>query len=173
MLALAGDVRYPMRMGSILLLAALVSPVSASAAPARFDPIAFFTGATEGTGRMKILLGPHRTIRVHGRGHVAANGVLVLDQTVERENKPPQHRQWRIRPLGQGRYTGTLSDARGPVTVESVGNRLRLAYKGKAGVSIEQRLVLAPDGRSAQNRLTARRLGAVVARLDETIRKVD
>jgi len=42
-----------------------------------------------------------------------------------------------------------------------------------SGTAIEQWLTLARDGRSAQNRLTARKFGIVVARLDETIRKVE
>lgn len=151
-----------------LLLAA------AAQAPPRFDPIRFFTGRTEGTGRLKVVLRRGHPVRVHGRGRVAPDGALLLDQTVDEEGKPPRTRQWRIRRTAPGRYAGTLTDARGPVTVESIGNRLHIRFKqASGGVAIEQWLTLALDGRSARNRLVARKLGIAVAHLDETIRKLD
>lgn len=154
----------------VLLLLALTSPVAA--AP-RFDALAFFTGRTEGSGAMKIMFGRHRAVHVHGNGRIERDGTLVLDQTVERDGKPATQRTWRIRRDGSDGYGGTLSDARGPITGETVGDRLHLRYRAPGGVRVEQWLTLAPDGRSARNRLTARKLGVVVARLDETIRKLD
>lgn len=143
-----------------------------AAAPPAFDPLRFFAGRTEGTGRLHIVMRHPRTVRVHGRGRVQG-GELVLAQTVDEAGAPLRSREWRIRQIAPGRYAGTLSDAHGPVTGEASGDTLNLRYKAKGGVAIEQRLRLAPDGRSAANRLVARKLGIVVARLDETIRKAD
>jgi hypothetical protein len=153
-----------------MLLAA--SPQAGPKEPPRFDAIAFFSGRTEGTGRIKIVLRAGEAIRVEGRGRMEGD-TLVLDQSVTAGTKPPKPRQWRIRQIAPGRYTGTLTDAKGAITGESFGNRLHLTFTTKSGFSVEQWLTLAPGGRSAQNRLIARRFGLTVATLDETIRKLD
>ena len=154
------------------LLLAAAAPAASPASP-RFDPLRFFAGATEGWGRLKIVFRRTRAVQVRGTGRIEQDGTLVLDQRVEEEGKPPATRRWRIRAVAPGRYAGTLSDATGPVTGEAEGDRLHLSYPARNGVRIDQRLVLSPDGRSARNRLTARKLGMVVARLDETIRRTD
>lgn len=154
-----------------IFLVATGAPAQAPEPP-RFDAIRFFTGATEGVGRFKVVFRSAKGVRVEGRGR-AEDGVLVLDQRIAREGVAPTIRQWRIREVAPGRYTGTLTDARGPITGESVGGRLRLYYTSTGGYAVEQWLTLAPDGRSAQNRLTAKKLGVTVATLDETIRKTD
>jgi hypothetical protein len=156
-----------------MILALLPALLLAVAPAPTFDAIRFFTGATEGTARMKVALGRTRAVRVQGRGRVEPDGTLVLDQVVAREGSPATRRSWRIREDSPGHYTGTLTDAVGPITGETVGNRLRLNYQAKHGVAVEQWLTLADDGRSAANSLTARKLGITVATLEETIRKID
>lgn len=141
----------------------------AAAAPV-FDPFVFFAGATEGVGRLKVVLRRGRRIQVTGSGRME-DGVLVLDQVIAEEGKPVRTRQWRIRRDGPGRYAGTLTDARGPIAGQTRGDRLILRYRTGGGIAIEQRLVLAADGRSAGNRLTARKFGVRVAVLTETIRR--
>lgn len=148
----------------LLALAAAASPV--------FDPLRFFDGHTEGRGRLHVALRRTSAVQVHGRGSVQGD-TLVLDQTVERAGAAAATRQWRIRRIAPGRYVGTLTDAIGPVTGESSGDTLHLGFRGKHGVRFDQWLRLAPDGGSAQNRLTVRKLGITLARLDETIRRVD
>lgn len=144
----------------------------AAATPA-FDPLRFFAGATEGRGRLAIVFHRARGVRVHGAGRVEPDGTLVLDQRVEQEGRPATTRAWRIRAVAPGRYAGTLTDATGPVTGEADGPRLHLRFRAAHGIRVDQWLLLAPDGRSAQNRLTARKFGLVVARLDERISRVD
>lgn len=139
----------------------------------RFDPIAFFAGRTEGRGRLKVILRRGRAIHVRGSGRVEPDGTLVLDQVVRQGDAAPQPRRWRIRRVAPGRYAGTLTDARGPVAIEAQGDRLTIRFTIGGGVGVEQRLVLAPDGRSARNRLVARRFGVTLATLDETIGKLD
>lgn len=154
---------------ALSLAACAGSPPPAAPGPA-FDPIAFFDGRTVGSGELNIVLRQPRPIAVQGTGRVRRDGTLVLSQRIEEEGRPARTRRWEIRRLGLTTYTGTLTDATGPVRAEARGNRLRISYGSRAG-DVEQWLTLAPDGRSAQNRLIVKRLGVVIARVEETIRK--
>ena len=136
-----------------------------------FDPIAFFSGGTEGHGTVDEVLASPRKIHVTGTGALRAGGVFVLDQTVRIEGDPVQRRQWQLRQTAPGRFSGTLTDASGPVTGVVTGQRLQIGYKMKGGMKVEQVLTLAADGRSAANRMKVRKLGIVVATVVETIRK--
>ena len=158
-----------------LLLAAFAPamPPQAGGAAKPFDAIRFFDGRTEGQGVLKVALRSPTTIRVQSRGRVETDGTLSVRQTVAEGAKPARTREWRIRELSPGRYSGTLSDATGPVAGEAVGNRLRLRFRMKGGLDAEQWLTLAPGGRSAHNVLRVRKFGLTVASLDETIRKLD
>lgn len=151
------------------LAACAGSPPPAAPAPA-FDPIAFFSGRTTGRGELHVILRQPSPITVQGAGRVRRDGALVLTQRVEVENRPARTRRWVIRRTGPGRYAGTLTDATGPVLGEARGNGLRLSYPSRDG-RVEQWLTLSPDGRTARNRLTVKRLGVVVARVEEVIRK--
>ena len=151
---------------SVMLILALAAATS-------FDPLRFFAGRTEGRASLHVILRHARAVRVHGVGRRQRDGSLILDQCVEQEGKAATTRRWVLRRVAPGRYAGTLTEAVGPVTAETVGNRLHIRYKGKGKIGIEQWLTLSPDGRSADNRLTAKRLGITVARLHETITKVN
>lgn len=158
---------------AVLSLAACAPAVPAAAPAPVFDPLVFFAGRTEGTAKLKIVLRAPRAVRVEGAGRVEPDGTLVLDQMVAQEGKPATRRQWRIRRVGPTTYAGTLSDAIGPVAGQVTGNRLHLGFTMNGGFRTDQWLTLSPDGRSAANLLTAKRFGVTVARLDETIRKLD
>jgi uncharacterized protein DUF3833 len=133
----------------------------------------FFAGRTEGNGIVKGALTRQTALKVRGAGHIERDGTLVLDQRIERQGSRPEQRQWRIRKLGPNRYAGTLSDAHGPVMGEVRGNCLHLRYRlAKGNMAAEQFIYLQPDGRTALNRMTVRKLGITVARIEETIRKV-
>lgn len=155
-----------------LVIAQPAAPQPAAPAPS-FDAIAFFTGRTEGAGRLKIAMRAARPVAVHGSGAVDPDGTLVLTQLVEEGGGPPRRREWRVRRTAPGRYAGTLTDAIGPVAGVATGDRLRLTYRMPGGLAAEQWLTLAADGRSARNVLTVRKLGVVVARLAETIVRPD
>lgn len=159
----------PVPLLAAALAACAGSPPPPVSGPA-FDPIAFFSGRTRGAGELSIVLRPPRPITVEGRGRVRPDGTLVLVQRIEEERRRPRTRRWELRRTGPGTYAGTLTDATGPVRAEARGSRLHIAYPSDAG-RVEQWLTLAPDGRTARNRLTVRRLGVVIARVDETIRK--
>lgn len=158
---------------ALLLLTACAAPPPAAAQSPRFDIFQFFGGRTHGDGRLKILLKSSKTVTVEGRGRMDGRDTLILDQTVTEQDSAPRERRWRIRQDSPGLYSGTLTDAVGPVTATVNGNRLHIEFNMKDGLAAEQWLTLAPDGRSAQNRLTVRKLGVVVATLDETITKLD
>ena len=148
------------------------SPELARQGP-EFDAAAFFAGRTAGDGRLKILFKPAQRISVQGRGVVEADGTLVLDQNVQRGARPAERRQWRIRPLGGGRYAGSLTDADGPVAADVRGNALHLSYEMKGGTHAEQWIYLQPGGRQAVNKMAISKFGVTVATIDETIRKLD
>ena len=136
-------------------------------------PERFFVGGTEGEGTLTVITRRPHAIHVTGTGHIAPDGTLVLAQTVNESGRPRRQRQWSIRQVSPGRYAGMLSDAAGPVTGEVDGNLMRLRFRMAGGLAAEQRLTLQPDGRTVLNRMTVRKLGIVVAVLNETIRKVD
>jgi hypothetical protein len=155
-----------------VLAAACVAapPRGGLAAP---DPVfsaeRFFSGRTEGEASLKIIFKHSQPVRVHGVGHVEPDGTLVLVQQVEQAGKPPSRREWRIRPDGPGRYTGTLTGATGIVTGKVAGNRLSLRFSGKGGLHYRQWLYLESGGQVARNRMTVRKMGIRVASLSETI----
>lgn len=138
----------------------------------RFVAERFFAGRLDGVGTLEILLHAPTTTHVTSVGRVGADGILLLDQRIEQQGKPARDRQWRIRSLSDGRYTGTLTDASGPVTGEVEGNRLHFGFPMKGGARVDQWLTLSADARVAQNHLVVRKFGVRVATLEETIRKL-
>lgn len=147
-------------------------PAQAPGAAPRFVAEHFFAGRLDGVGTLKIVLRAPATTHVTSVGRVAADGTLLLDQHIEQQGKPNRDRQWRIRPLGNGRYGGTLTDAVGPVVGAADGNRLHLSFTMKGGMRVDQWLTLSPDAQVAQNHLIVRKLGVTVATLRETISKL-
>lgn len=142
-------------------------------APAVPAPEQFFVGRTEGEAVVHVMLSGRHGVRDHSRGHMDRAGALVLNQLVEEEGKPPMRRSWRLVRSGPNRFTGTISDARGPVTGELAGNVLHLRYRSGEGPSVEQWITLHPGGRTAHNRMVFRRFGLSVATLEGTIRRAD
>jgi hypothetical protein len=155
----------------MLLRLAAALAIASPAAAADFVPHIFFAGPSEGHGTLKIALRGSQSIHVRSFGRVETDGTLVLDQTIARGDEPPATRQWRIRTVAPGRYAGTLSDAAGPVAGETHGNRLLLRFRMKGGLDAEQWLTLSADGRSADNAMTVKKWGVVVARLRERIER--
>lgn len=140
---------------------------------ASFDPIAFFEGRTRGEGTLHKVIGGDSLVTVESFGTRDRRGGLVLDQVIRRGTKPPSQRRWVMRPVTPGRFTGTLTEAEGPVEGTVSGPRATIRYRTKDGFHIEQHLALQPGGRVLLNELNVRRGGIRVARLDERIRKLD
>jgi hypothetical protein len=133
-----------------------------------FDPAAFFVGHTRGVGQLKIVFSGTKPTLVEGHGRMEGD-TLVLDQRVTQGDKPATTRQWRLHDTGGGRWTGTLTDARGPVVAEVEGNRFHVAFAMKGGTHAEQWLYLRPGGTVVTNRMVVTKFGLPVASLDETI----
>ena len=169
-----------------LMLGACVStpeglPAIAAAETPRFDPFVFFLGESRGEGVLDKALSDPVTVRVESRGRIEVEPhheagwdaadirVLVLDQTVTEGDKRPRKRQWRLIEIAPGYYEGSLTDAIGPVTGRSEGNRLVLEYRMEGGFQVRQELTLSPDGRRAANVLKVSQLGVTVAVLAEEI----
>ena len=163
-----------LRRRTAVLLAPLLLTACASvelpAGPAPIDPIAFFTGETHGTGSLNPIVGKATNVTVASTGTPTASG-LRLVQRITEGAKPERTRIWVIAPAGPGRFTGTLTDAAGPVTMTVAGPRAFVAYATPSGLRIRQQLALQSDGRTILNHLEAFKLGVRVASLDETIRK--
>ena len=134
-----------------------------------FDPINFFSGHTQGRGSLKIILHHRQSTLVTGTGVIGPDRSIVLDQDVRQGDAAPKHRTWQLKEIGRGRYTGTLTDAVGPVSGEVEGNRLRLRFAMKGGLHAQQWLYLQPGGHVAHNRMIVTKFGLPVASLDETI----
>ena len=147
-------------------------PQAAEEAGPAFDPIAFFTGASHGEATLAQIFKGERAVRVHSFGRRGNNGTLTLVQRIAIEREKPRARQWTMRPLGNGRYTGQLTDASGPVDIRTIGRAVRVRYPMKGGLQVEQWLVAKPGGRVLHNRLSVTKWGVEVARLEERISKV-
>jgi hypothetical protein len=150
----------------IFLAVLLAAPAPATA------PEQFFVGRTEGVGTASVMMSGKHGVRVHSRGRIARDGALILEQVVEEEGKPARRRTWRLVRSGN-RISGSITDARGPVTGDVTGSVFHLRYRMADGPTVEQWITIQPGGRSAQNRMVFRKFGMKVATVAETIRRVD
>ena len=157
----------------MIVIAACALTTTSPAAAASDDPIRFFEGRTESLGTVKITMKKPFRSRAVGKGEILSDGTLNLVQRVEDEGQKPRERRWRIRRVGPGRYSGTMTEAKGPVVVEKVGGRYRFSFRMSGNVAVEQWLDPAPDWKSAASKVTIRKYGIVVGRSDAVIRKVD
>ena len=140
------------------------------AGTAALDPIAFFTGASQGSGTLDPIVGKKVPIRVESRG-TRQGDTLNLVQRITEGSKKPRVRTWIMAPAGPGRFTGSLTDAKGPVAITVTGPRAYIRYTTPSGMKIRQQLALQADGRTILNRLEAFKYGFRLATLHETIRK--
>jgi hypothetical protein len=74
---------------------------------------------------------------------------------------------------GANCYIGTLTDAAGRFEITVAGPHATIGYRMRGPLDVEQQLALQPGGRALVNRLTVTRFGMRLARLDESIRKLD
>ena len=155
-----------------MLLAPILSIASPAATAQVADPLRFFAGRTETQGMVKVLFRkPYRT-RSLGQGRIEPDGSLSLVQRVEDDGKPPRERRWRVHQVGPGRYSGTMSDAAGPVDIEQVGNRYRFRFTMKGHLNVEQWLTPMAGATAARTTTRIRKFGMTVATTDGTVRKL-
>jgi hypothetical protein len=162
-----------MKAAAALISLAIAGAASAAEPDSKLDMIAFFTGKTHADNVMHIALQhPHKLI-VDSVGGRNKEGEFVLIDNVQEEGKPTRKRVWAMRPSGPNRFTGTLSDASGPVDVTVAGDTATIRYVMKdGGLKIEQQLKMQSDGTLA-NVVIARKFGMKFAQATGTIRKQD
>jgi hypothetical protein len=161
------------RIFGVMPAPALLSLLLLVQAPAGQGPEQFFVGGTVSTGTANILMNGTHAVRDHGRGRIERGNVLVLEQVVEEQGRPPRARTWRLTRRADNRITGTITGAQGPVTGDARGNVIHLNYQSSEGPMVEQWITLDPGRRTARNRMVFTRMGVTVATVETLIRKVD
>jgi hypothetical protein len=158
-----------------LLVAGALALLGAGAAPPatpKLDLTAFFTGRTHADNVLKIIFhGPAKLV-VDSLGGTGDRGDFVLIDTVHEGDKPVRTRKWVMRSDGPDHFTGSLSDATGPVDVIVRGDTATIRYKMKGGLDIRQTMQL-QDARTLANHVTAKKFGLRFASVEGTIRKLD
>jgi hypothetical protein len=162
-----------MRCAAIATIALAAGTPSAAADP-KLDMLTFFAGKTHAENVMKVAFHDPSKLVVDSVGGKGDRGDFVLVDTVHEEGKPVRTRKWVMRPAGPDHFTGTLSDAIGPVDIMVSGDSATVRYIMKDGhLSIVQKMQLQADGRTLSNHVDARKFGLKFARVDGTIRKLD
>ena len=145
--------------------------ILAAAAPAQVDIVGFFTGRTHADNDIKIVFHSAHKLVVDTVGRREGNEFLEVD-TVREEGKPVRIRTWRMREVGPNHFTGTLSDATGPVDMTVRGMTATIRYVMNGGLNIYETMQLEADGHTLSNHVEARKLGLKFARVDGVIRKI-
>jgi hypothetical protein len=159
------------RLVAALLATAIVAG-PAAAEPRKLDMAAFFSGRTHSENVLKIAFKQPKRLIVDSVGRVEGKDLVLID-TVREEGEAVRIRKWVMRPTGPNGYTGTLSDALGPVQVQVAGDTATIRYVMKSGLKVEQKLQLRADGKSLSNQTVAKKFGMKFARVEGTVRKLD
>ena len=158
-------------IASAFLIAAAL-PTRPASADRIGAPLQFFAGRTEIVSLVKVLTKKPYRSRTLGQGSIAPDGTLSLLQQVKDDGKPPHQRQWRIRQVGPGSFSGTMSEAVGPVEVKQLGGQFRFKFRMNGNLAVEQWVTPLPGGKSAQSKITVRKFGMRVASSEGIIRKL-
>ena len=132
----------------------------------------FFSGRTHAENVLKVAMKRSEKLIVDSVGRKEGDSFVLIDR-VREGDKPVRTRKWVMKPAGPNRYTGTLSDATGPVDVRVNGNRATIQYVMKGGLRVRQEMELHADGRTLSNRVQVRKFGLKFASVEGKIRKVD
>lgn len=165
--------RFAFMLRSAVVLAGMLGAGSSAIAgqAQSFDPITFFTGATESSGSLKQAFSSAKATHVTGYGAMRGSGQFVLDQTVTVTGEKTQNRQWQLRQLSPGHFGGSISDCKGPVTIDVAGNQLLIKYTMNNGLKVSSVLTIDAGGRTGHNVTVVRKWGMTAATLSETISK--
>ena len=155
-----------------IAVVALASAAPTASAVRLSDPLAFFVGTTETLTTVKVIMKKSYRARTLGQGRIGSDGALTLIQRVEDEGRAPFERRWHIRRVGPGRFGGSMTEAKGPVTVSEIKGRYRFRFRMKGSLSVEQWITPLAGGTTARTESTVRKLGMKVASSRGFIRKV-
>lgn len=154
------------------VMAACLSLPASAGAERPNDPLSFFEGTTVSVSTVKLLMHEPYESRAVGTGKIRPDGALDFVQRVERAGHPTMIRRWAIKRTGPGRFSGTMNEALGPVTIDEVDGRYRFRFKIKGNMSAEQWLSPEPGWRSAKFSATVKKFGIKVGGSEGTIRKI-
>jgi hypothetical protein len=157
--------------GAAAVAFTLAAAGDAAAAPDTIDPVVFFTGASHAEGHLREAFKRERRVSTDSIGRAEKDGLLILDQRMAIEGEPLRIRHWRLRQVGPNRFTGTLTDATGPVEAQIIGRGIRIRYPIKGGLKVESWLTAAPGARAFDNKSVITKWGLRVATLTERIEK--
>jgi hypothetical protein len=155
---------------AVALALAVTAP--ALAEKPKLDMVAFFTGRTEAKNILHIVFHSATSLNVESIGRIEGKEFVLID-TVHEGAKPTRQRKWVTHAVGPGHYTGTLSDAEGPVDITVNADTALIRYKMKDGLDVAQTLVIQSDGKTLLNHVAVYKLGLRFARVDGKIRKLD
>lgn len=167
-------VRDQRARGYALIPAVLISlalPVVPAKAERILEPLRFFEGRTEMLSLVKVMMKEPYSSRTVGRGQILPDGSLSLVQQIHNHGKPASQRRWKIREISPGKFTGTMSEAIGPVQIQQIGGKFLFKFRMKGKLAIEQWVTPLPGGKTARTKMTAKKLGMRVATSEGTIRK--
>jgi hypothetical protein len=152
----------------------LLSPATASAAAEpKLDMLAFFTGKTHSESVLKVVLKKPVPLIVDSIGGKGDRGDFVMIDAVHEGDKPVRERKWIMKQAGPNHFTGSLTDATGPVDIQVADDTATITYTMKGGLKVEQQLQLQRDGKTLSNRVTAKKLGMKFAHVEGVVRKLD
>lgn len=163
----------------LAILLGTFTPVHAAGTSKEFNPMQFFAGHTRSTGTFRDRAGrPTQRVRTETWGRIV-QGELRMEQTLDIEGKPRQHRSWEVHRVARDRYEATANDmigtARGRVTGNTFDWSFILATKPPNpiyNIRMTQHMTLEPGGRALRNDTTFRKLGIVLTTCSERFRKV-
>ena len=153
-------------------ISVMVAGTAPAAAPPALDMTAFFTGRTHAENVLNIFLSRSSRLVVDSVGRSNGKEFVLID-TIHENGKPVRERKWIMRPAGPNHFTGTLSDAVGPVDVRISGNQATIRYTMNGGLKVDELLQLLADGRTLANHVAVRRFGLKFASIEGKIRKLD
>jgi len=139
----------------------------------KLDVTAFFTGRSHAENVLKIAFHRATPLIVDSVGGKGDRGDFVLIDTIHEGSKPVRTRKWIMREVGRGHFTGSLSDAVGPVDVVVTGNTAVIEYVMKGGLKVHEEMDLLPDGKTLANHVVVRKFGLRFATVEGKIRKLD
>jgi hypothetical protein len=151
----------------------LLAASAAAAAEPKLDMLAFFTGKTHSESVLKVVLKKPVPLIVDSVGGKGDRGDFVMIDNVHEGDKPVRQRKWIMRQAGPNHFTGSLTDATGPVDIKVDGDTATISYTMKGGLRVQQQLQLQRDGKTLSSRVTARKLGMKFAHVEGTVRKLD
>jgi len=159
-------------MKHVSAAAILFLSTTATAEP-KLDMLGFFAGRTHSDSILKVVLKRPVKLIVDSVGGKGDRGDFVMIDTVHEGDKPARQRKWIMKQAGPNHFTGSLTDASGPVDIQVDGDTATITYMMKGGLKVEQQLQLQRDGRTLSNRVTAKKLGMKFARVEGSVRKLD